>query len=103
MSNFTKDKWKYDEHLGIVHTENRSIASVYEAGNTACFTHTPEGQANARLIAAAPDMYRLMKSVVDFDYTAFKFDTNGNLIFTREKYDEFRDLLVRIDGEEANS
>ena len=57
----------------------------------------------ARLIIAAPDMYRLMKSVVDFDYTAFKFDTNGNLIFTREKYDEFRDLLVRIDGEEANS
>ena len=104
MPEFTQGKWIYDEPFGVIFSEETCavIANVQGAGTGSCFCLTQEGQANARLIANAPEMYRLMKSVVDFDHTAFKFDTDGNLVFTREKYDEFRDLLARIDGKESD-
>ncbi len=97
MLDFTKGKWVSER--GYVHlAENylKGIAVVYRLGDD------EEEKANGRLIAAAPEMYRLMKSVVDFDHTAFKFDTDGNLVLTREIYDEFRDLLARIDGKESD-
>ena len=109
MLQFTKGKWffywyhtKAEKHKRIkvaagVKVSEGAIKTIATVSGT-----DAESRANARLIANAPEMYRLMKSVVDFDHTAFKFDTDGNLVFTREKYDEFRDLLARIDGKESD-
>ena len=99
MSEFTKGKWNFlewpvspdkeEKQKYLIGSPERAVGFIFH-------------KANARLIANAPEMYKLMKSVVDFDYGAFKFDTEGNLVFTREKYDEFRDLLTRIDGKESD-
>ena len=63
MTEFTKGKWVYDEPFGVIfsHETCEVIAHVQGAGTGSCFCSTQEGQANARLIAAAPDMYELLK------------------------------------------
>ena len=53
---------------------------------------------DARLIAAAPELYSLLKSVVDG--SAFEVDIHGHYIFTTKKAEEFRKILARIDGKE---
>jgi hypothetical protein len=58
MSKFTKGKWEYYKPLGVICTETRGIAQVYEAGHDKKYYQwTAEGEANARLISHAPEMY----------------------------------------------
>ena len=68
MSQFTSGQWKYYEPLGIICNETRGIAQVYDAGHDKKYYQpTPEGKANARLIAHAPEMYDYLLQVLD-DY-----------------------------------
>ena len=95
MSKFTKGKWEYGEPLGVVFSEDTCavIATVHGAGTGSCFNLSPEGQANARLIAAAPEMYEMLKEelIPTSDY-------GGILSFSRE--DKLKKLFARIDGKE---
>ena len=92
MSEFTQGEWVYDEPFGVIYSDatNMVIANVPGAGTGSCFCLTPEGQANARLIAAAPEMYRLLDECVD------ELGATG---LSEECYE----LLNRIDGKEEQS
>ncbi len=95
MSEFTQGKWVYDEQFGVVYSDktNMVIANLRGADAGSCFCLTPEGQANARLIAAAPELYKLLKEelIPISDY-------GGILSFERER--KVTKLLDRIDGKE---
>ena len=92
MSKFTKGKWEYCEPLGVVFSEDTCavIATVHGAGTGSCFCLTPEGQANACLIAAAPEMYELL-----MDYPADPAEQIAWLIRRHS-------MLARIDGKEES-
>lgn len=57
---FTKGEWEYSEKSGVVFTEGKGIAKVYEAGRL-MRDYTSEGASNARLIAHAPKMFELLE------------------------------------------
>ena len=81
MSEFTSGKWEADVLYGdhfVVFANSHMIAD--------CFS----SEANARLIAAAPEMYKLLKLVANY-----KPD------FVWDVVHHAQDLLARIDGEEA--
>lgn len=69
MSKFTKGKWEYYKPLGVICTETRGIAQVYEAGHDKKYYQwTAEGEANARLISHAPEMYGyLLQMLKDYE------------------------------------
>lgn len=88
MANFTQEKWQLDEDAGIVHTDDKGIAQVFYGGKGKYSTE--EGNANARLIQAAPTMYAFIyKQAKDFA------DIGLNLFAQ-----EFFDFLSSIDGKE---
>lgn len=80
MRKFTKGDWKveavYGDHF-IVLADNRTVADCF--GN----------ESNARLIASAPEMYKVLKLMLDaiLDYAPY-----GNPAM------KARELLGRIDG-----
>ena len=114
MSEFTQGKWVYDEQFGVVYSDktNMVIANVRVAGHItvlsgkhpvvianlrsadtgSCFCLTPEGQANALLIAAAPEMYDMLLEARD---VLKQYDCEEALC-----YMGLEELLDRIDGKE---
>ncbi|MBQ9432948.1 MAG: hypothetical protein IJU26_01895 [Synergistaceae bacterium] len=109
MSKFTGGKWKIDSTLRRVscptvceirpETSNenippQSIAHIPLMSFGEGSISKQEAEANARLIAAAPEMYRLLKEelIPTSDY-------GGILSFAREV--KIRAVLARIDGEEV--
>jgi hypothetical protein len=87
MSEFTKGTWEYDRVSGCVHHNGRLIAEV-AGGGGANYCHS-RGEANARLIAAAPDMYELLKVWVNVQ-------AQPTLRNTQKMAQE---LLARINGD----
>lgn len=84
MSEFTQGKWEVDFIYGdhpIVTANDRIVAD--------CFNN----EANARLIAATPDMYELLKVWV-------QVQAQPTL---RNAKDKARELLERIDGKEEQA
>ena len=82
MSKFTCGTWEVDMLYGdhpLVRADGKLIAD--------CFTN----EANARLIAAAPEMYELLKVWVNIQ-------VQPTLMEAKNKA---RELLARIDGTEA--
>ena len=80
MSGFIQDKWKiYDNHYWTVRTTKEEL--IADCVN----------EANARLIAIAPEMYELLKEelIPTSDY-------GGILSFERER--KVRELLARIEN-----
>ena len=55
----TCGEWKYRAQTGLVYVDGKCIAKVYGAGQESA-SYSAEGEANARLIAGAPRMYRLL-------------------------------------------
>lgn len=95
MPAFTQGTWKVNAHApkGFTHADMDNIISA--DGN---YIASVQKEADARLIAAAPELYWLVKSVLDG--SAFEYDIHGHYIFTPKKADEFRNILKRIDGKE---
>ena len=97
MAKFTPGPWIIDEHLDIRNKRSHVIAQVShmpgKIGGKDVFN--PKSMANARLIAAAPEMYELLKEelIPTSDY-------GGILSFSREN--KVKELLARIDGEEED-
>ena len=86
MSKFTPGEWIVKELLS-----SWGVFAVNEGERTGvadCLEY-----ADARLIAAAPEMYRLLQN---FCYPEEPFDAR-----IAKKCDEVRELLKRIDGEEV--
>ena len=100
MSEFTKGKWQVVHGAGT--DEFDVISEDAPLHNHICVlfgyptSRWDEQKANARLIAAAPEMYELLKEelIPTSDY-------GGTLSFSREA--KLRELFTRIDGEEEQS
>ena len=101
MSEFTQGKWYVIQGAGIdeldvISEDKRNICYLFGYS----FSRWNEQKANARLIAAAPEMYELL-------YEALQelkgYDPIGNGISTI--YPDIEELLARIDGDsqEVNS
>ena len=88
MSKFTKGKWEITKHLDII-CNNVYVALVCHEDHRELFS--PQSRANARLIAAAPEMYELLKVWVNIQ-------TQPTLIEMQKKT---QNLLARIDGEKV--
>ena len=88
MPDFTEGEWEYWKH------EKFPYWYVGRKGSER-FIATVDKEANARLIAAAPEMYELLKEelIPTSDY-------GGILSFSRE--DKLRELFTHIDGKEAS-
>ena len=87
MSKFTKGKWEV-EHGAFdpeIICENKYLAFIYN------LEHLEETEANARLIAAAPEMYEWLKTIT-------KIFEGGNVINVKG----IQELLKRIDGKNEN-
>ncbi len=105
MSKFTAGKWKYLETLYQVTAfpdsngdwkQDKRGWPVYPDGGLwqeitgeVCGSDEEEIHANGRLIAAAPEMYRLLSSLF-----------NRCVIIDDCAVDEIRTILARIDGKE---
>ena len=91
MSKFTAGKWEHGTHSikAVTLEETIGIAFVYKANNK------EETKANTRLIAAAPEMYRLLQNFV---YPEEPITTRTLNLSNRAW-----ELLRRIDGEEAEA
>ena len=61
MSEF--GEWKVNKHYGCIHSGETLIARVANFSENAS---TPDAEVNARLIAATPEMYKLLKAVANY-------------------------------------
>ena len=98
MSKFTKGTWELNKHFDVVSENGQFIALC-------CIRHkklgyhyieniklyNEETKANARLIAAAPEMYELISEALG--------RCKGNSVFA-DLYSQEKELLAQIDGEE---
>lgn len=92
MPKFSKFPWQVPEYIGvgfdILDADGFCIAqNVYE-------------EADARLIAAAPDLYEELQNLLWYLY---ELQGQGFMRETQEDIDRVEALLKRIDGEENNS
>ena len=99
MSKFTKGTWRYDGPMEWAGTANeRRYEIVTEDGEFIIAVVPGNIEADARLIAAAPEMYELL-------YEALQelkgYEPIENMIST--VYPDIEELLARVDGEENQS
>ena len=64
MTLFTQGSWTLDKRNGHIKADGKTIADVFGATVHNHSDNAAEAMANARLIVAAPDMYRLLLSFV---------------------------------------
>ena len=82
MSKFTKGPWKVTPHLDVM-KGHKYIAPI-SIMTKKYMTVNEETRANARLIAAAPEMYQHLRLILNGEFSS----------------DDVEQLLARIDGEE---
>ncbi len=92
MSKFTVGEWKVIrgagiDELDVISEEERNICCLFGYS----VSRRNEQKANGRLIAAAPELYELLKV-----WTQIRAEPTLN-----DARDTARKLLARIDGEEA--
>ncbi|MBR1439050.1 MAG: hypothetical protein IJ587_10995 [Synergistaceae bacterium] len=88
MSEFSKGKWRNEGHWIVA--DNIPIAEVcteYDEGMTYSEQSERLRNANARLIAAAPEMYQHLKLILNGEFSS----------------DDVEQLLARIDGDEQGN
>ena len=87
MSEFTKGKWIIDRDGSAIFSDSEDcyVAELSPANSD------EQVAANARLIAAAPEMYELLKSL--------SYRTSG---MEEHEVLRIRELLARIDGKEGS-
>ena len=94
MSNFTGTEWICEKNgngdFFIDSSRGESIGILYN--------DVPEVEANARLIAAAPEMYDELYEILQF--------MRGKTLWERDEYalyeKDIEELLERIDGKNEN-
>ena len=93
MSKFTPGKWEVDGYGQAVSVfDEREEATLFIVDHVYSWADRDgEAEANARLIAAAPEMYRLAESLADLP---------DEQCMISPLIHEARRLLVRIDGKE---
>lgn len=101
MSKFTPGPWKYsdDSHISIpstlLATTARDWYRIYNRKQKIGVGLIPD-EANARLIAAAPEMYDELYEILQF--------MQGKTVWERDEYARYakdiEELLARIDGKE---
>lgn len=94
MSKFTSGKWFYDDFSAIVKpvsNNSRPICIVMEDSEN---DYSEEEDANGRLIAAAPEMYETLQSLVGV------LSVHS---YSQEEAVKICQLLARIDGKEAEA
>ena len=98
MSDFTKGKqYVFNNGTDIFVGSSESVGHICNVG----WVKIKEVEANARLIAAAPEMYELLKEVAEVLRTRNNYDyIEGDLFSLMTEAEE---LLARIDGEEAQA
>ena len=86
----TPGPWGYSE--GEIYRGNNPIASVIPSFGW--FRKTAEDEANARLIAAAPEMYEVLSELLDTleMSKSYGFD---------EEYEKLREVLAKVEGGEG--
>ena len=86
----TPGPWGYSE--GEIYRGNNPIASVIPSFGW--FRKTAEDEANARLIASAPEMYEVLSELLDTLGLSrgYGFD---------EEYDKVREVLAKVEGGEG--
>ena len=89
MSKFSQGKWRceWDDNKYIWGANDEVIGELY-------FTTPEETKANARLIAAAPEMYQKLKSAVSYCSYAEEFSPAAKIVAK-----SIKELLARIDGD----
>ena len=108
MSKFTKGKWKINKHFDIYSEDGQFVALCCIKHKEAYLSnkykeiYTQETKANARLIAAAPEMYELLSSSLEYaeyveDYFGGK--TPEEIPDAYHFIKSIDNLLARIDGE----
>ena len=94
MAEFTKGKWAYNPPPKYCSKEGLKDCHIFSLqGNIAHFIGTVSTEEDARLIAAAPEMYRLLEV-----WTQIQAQPT-----LRNAQNSARELLARIDGKEDNS
>ena len=99
MPDFTKGKWAWD--MWPPNEFDKSIAIITPAkviANVINQRVISETNANARLIAAAPEMYGLLYEALQ-ELKGYKPIENG----ISTVYPDIEALLARIDGKELNT
>ena len=91
MSKFTVGRWTESE--GIITVSDEQGNWIGNVADILCCKNEDEEKANARLIAAAPEMYELLEVWVNLQ-------AQPTLMEARKRAQE---LLVRIDGTEAGN
>lgn len=94
MANFSQGEWLINSHLDIT-CNGRYVAFVCYSNPITPLNNQSTVHANARLIAAAPKMYELLKLCVKTEKPA-----NYIPVFLDLK-DKARELLALIDEKEA--
>ena len=92
MSKFTRGTWHYFHPNGCIHCDGKLIAEVTGAGGPKSYRHA-QGEANARLIAAAPEMYETLELCAKVLYGHNEFAVAQKV----------HNLLARIDGEKIDN
>ncbi len=100
MSKFTKEKWEYSDDTSVKIPETLYFSPicnwfrVFNRKKKIGIALVPE-EANARLIAAAPEMYDLLEDVAWYLEQIADDDDESS------KYaSSIQELLARIDGED---
>lgn len=88
MSKFTQGKWYVDKCNNVVDEHDEDIAEVLYRAADDERDYPEEYIANARLIAAAPEMYRALEELIPI----LKDDGRLGIAYSIKK------LLERIDG-----
>ena len=98
MSKFTQGKWIYEYNHGAY-----DISSVRDIDNeiATIYNISDEGEANARLIAAAPDMYDALYEVITaINKVSRILFSSGHALVVLPQVGRIQSLLRRIDGKE---
>ena len=128
MSNYTPGPWEWDSDDNDLVIRPRRITEDNEVSVIAVLplesyeyledwsecSWSAEGEANARLISAAPEMYELLKKFVDKADVRMPghdvFDADGKLIswvsqrwVDNELLDKTNALMRRVEGEDAGN
>ena len=97
MSKFTKAPWIIDNDGDGIYSDTEEYQVAYISYIN--YNKNKEMQANARLIAAAPEMYYLLKELTE-KLSAYGDDVREDLYSLMIEAER---LLERIDGEEAQA